>query len=422
MNTVQQDKMMPPAFTVMAKPSGPACNLHCSYCFYTEKENLFPGNGTYRMSDQLLEMFIRQKIHAHKSSQVHFAWQGGEPTLLGVAYFERMVELQKKYAQGKSVTNSFQTNGVLINEDWCRFFARNQFLIGISIDGPAHLHDRHRQYRNGSPSFDKVVRAIGLLKKFRIDFNTLTVVHRDNSAHALEVYNFLKETGSGFMQFIPVVERQAALPGKNGLALISPDSDEEAAVTDWSVDPVQYGQFLSAIYDVWVRNDVGKVFVQQFDVALEMWLGLPASVCVFGHTCGQAAVIEHNGDVYSCDHYVYPENRLGNLSEIPLAEMLVSGQQRRFGNDKLDSLPALCLSCEVRFACNGECPKHRFVKTAGEAQGLNYLCAGYRLFFSHIDPGMKFMAGEYRNGRAPANVMNWMKQRDLLISSHSKPE
>jgi uncharacterized protein len=422
MNTVQQGNMMPPAFTVMAKPSGPACNLHCHYCFYTEKEHLYPGKQHYRMSDELLELFIRQKIEAHKSSQVHFAWQGGEPTLLGVPYFEQVVELQKKYANGKSITNSFQTNGVLIDEAWCRFFAQNQFLIGISIDGPGHLHDRHRLNKNGRSSFDQVIHAIRLLKEYRIEFNTLTVVHWDNSGSALEVYNFLKEAGSGFMQFIPIVERQATRRGREGLALISPDSDEKAIVTEWSVDPVQYGQFLSTIFDEWVRYDVGKVFVQHFDVALEMWLGLPASICVFGHTCGQAIVIEHNGDTYSCDHYVYPVNKLGNLSRTTLAEMLVSDQQRKFGRDKLTLLPSACHSCEVRFACNGECPKHRFVKVEGEPHRQNYLCAGYRYFFNHIDPYMRFMANEYGNGRAPANVMNWIKHRDTQLKNNLKSE
>jgi uncharacterized protein len=422
MSTVQHDRKMPPAFTVMAKPSGPACNLQCDYCFYSEKGHLFPGVQQYRMSDELLELFIRQKTEAHTSGQVHFAWQGGEPTLMGVAYFERVVELQKKYAKGKTITNSFQSNGVLIDDAWCNFFAKNQFLIGISIDGPGPIHDRHRLNRNGRSSFDQVIHAISLLKKHRIEFNTLTVVHRDNSDKPLEVYGFLKEAGSGFMQFIPIVERLATRQGKDGLALVSPDSDEEAIVTEWSVDPLQYGLFLSAIFDEWVRHDVGKVFVQHFDTALELWLGLPPSVCVFGRTCGQAAVIEHNGDIYSCDHYVYPENKLGNLSLTPLVEMLVSDQQRKFGNDKLDLLPASCRSCEVRFACNGECPKHRFIKTDGEPCRQNYLCSGYKHFFNHIDPYMRFMANEYGNGRAPANVMNWMKHRDAQLKINSKPE
>ncbi len=374
------------------------------------------------MSDELLESFIRQKIEAHKSSQVHFAWQGGEPTLLGVPYFERVVELQKKYANGKSITNSFQTNGVLIDDAWCRFFVQNQFLIGISVDGPRHLHDRHRMNKNGGSSFDGVMHAIRLLKDYRVEFNTLTVVHSDNSGYALEVYNFLKEAGSGFMQFIPVVERKATGQAREGLALISPDSEEEARVTEWSVDPMQYGLFLSAIFDEWIRKDVGKIFVQHFDVALEMWLGLPASVCVFGHTCGQATVIEHNGDIYSCDHYVYPENKLGNLSHTSLVEMLASDQQRKFGKDKLSTLPSACHSCEVRFACNGECPKHRFVKAEGEPHRQNYLCAGYRYFFNHIDPYMRFMANEYGNGRAPANVMSWIKRQDSRVKDNLKSE
>jgi len=415
MNIVQHGNGLPPAFTVLAKPSGPACNLHCHYCFYSEKHRLFPGNTHSVMPDEILEQFIKQKIEAHQANEVSFAWQGGEPTLLGVPYFEKVVELQKKYAQGKIITNSFQTNGILIDEDWCRFFFRNQFLVGISIDGPRHLHDRHRVNKSGHSSFNQVIHAIELLKKYRVEFNTLTVVHRDNSGSALEVYNFLKEVGSGFMQFIPIVERLAPGLRRDGLALIPPGYAEDAKVTEWSVDPLQYGQFLSAIFDEWVRKDVGKIFVQHFDTALEVWLGMPSSICVFGHTCGQATVIEHNGDLYSCDHYVYPENKLGNLADTPLVKLLVSDQQRKFGNDKLDLLPACCHSCEVRFACNGECPKHRFVRVDGEPYMLNYLCAGYRHFFNHIDACMKFMANEFKNGKAPANVMNWVLNQDKNI-------
>lgn len=422
MRTNLQGTIIPPAFTVMAKPSGPACNLQCRYCFYSEKEKLYPEKQHYRMSDELVELFIRQKTEAHTSSQVHFAWQGGEPTLLGVSYFERVVEFQKKYARGKSISNSFQTNGILIDEDWCRFFKRNQFLVGISIDGPRHIHDIHRLNRSGRSSFDQVIHAIQLLKAYGVEFNTLTVVHKDNSESACEVYNFLKETGSGYMQFIPIVERLTSVHGRDGLSLISPDFTGEARVTDWSVDPLQYGKFLSAVFDEWVRKDVGKVFVQHFDVALEVWLGLPASVCVFGQTCGQATVIEHNGDVYSCDHFVYPQNKLGNLTDTPLVNMLASDTQRKFGMDKLDFLPASCRSCGVRFACNGECPKHRFVMSEGEPNRQNYLCAGYRYFFNHIDTCMKFMANEYKNRRAPANVMNWMNHPDTQVKNNLKPE
>jgi uncharacterized protein len=296
---------------------------------------------------------------------------------------------------------------VLLDDKWCRFLAANNFLVGISLDGPADIHDKYRLNKKGQSSFDQVMRAIQLLKKYRIEFNTLTVVHRDNGDRALEVYNFLKEAGSGFMQFIPIVERRALLPRKDGLTLISPGFTDDAEVTGWSVEPVQYGQFLCSIFDVWVRNDVGKVFVQLFDIALEMWLGLPASLCVFGQTCGQAAVIEHNGDIYSCDHYVYPENKLGNMMQTSLADLLGSKQQQKFGNEKIDLLPGCCRDCRYRFACNGECPKHRFLRIPGEEFALNYLCEGYKEFFSHIDPYMQFMAHELRNGRAPANVMHY---------------
>lgn len=396
----------------MAKPIGPICNLDCTYCFYLEKENLYPGKSNFAMPDDVLESYIKQHIEGHKIDRVGFAWQGGEPTLLGVDYFRKVVELQVKYAYGRQIDNAFQTNGVLLNDEWCSFFAENKFLIGLSIDGPAELHDRYRVNKGGKPSFEKVMRGIDFLKKHKVEFNTLTVLNRDNALYPLEVYNFLKETGSGFMQFIPIVERIPTGSAKGPFELVSPDFKQEADVTDWSVDSLQFGVFLSAIFDEWVRNDVGKYFVQVFDIALESWLGMEPGLCVFRKTCGSAMAIEHNGDLYSCDHYVYPENKLGNIMENPLISLVNSEQQHKFGMDKLDSLPQYCLDCEVRFACNGECPKHRFIKTPAGEDGLNYLCAGYKKFFNHIDPYMRFMANELKLNRAPANVVAWAKEKD----------
>jgi serine-type anaerobic sulfatase-maturating enzyme len=410
------------AFQVLAKPVGPICNLDCEYCFYLEKEKLFPkktgsdpGWQNFKMRPAILESFIKQKIEAQDVNTVNFIWQGGEPTLLGVDYFKKVVELQKKYSKGKKIENAFQTNGVLLNEEWCSFFSKNNFLIGISIDGPAKFHDKYRAYKGGQPSFKKVMRGINYLKQHNIEFNTLTVVNKENSFYPIEVYNFLKEAGSGYIQFIPVVER-IALQAESDLKLISPDYSGSAQVTDWSVDSVQFGNFLCKIFDEWVRKDVGKYFVQIFDVSLESWLGLKQSLCVFNETCGKALAIEHNGDVYSCDHYVYPENKLGNIVEQPLESLVYSDQQLKFGSDKKNNLPNYCLNCSVRFACNGECPKHRFIKTPDGEAGLNYLCAGYKKFFNHIDPYMKFMANELLNKRPPANVMLWKK------TSNSQPQ
>ncbi len=410
-----------PAFHIMTKPVGPICNLDCKYCFYLEKENLYPGKTDWAMPDEVLESYIRQTIEAQSVPVISFAWQGGEPTLLGVDYFEKVVAFQKKYAGGKRIENALQTNGVLLDDRWGEFLAVNKFLVGLSIDGPRELHDRYRVDKGGQPTFDRVTRGLGTLKKHGVEFNTLTVVQRHNSYHPLKLYRFLKEVGSGFMQFIPCVERIAEPAKPRGLVLISPGSAERARVTEWSVEPEQYGRFLSVIFDEWVRNDVGRIFVQLFDVALESWMGLEASLCVFREACGAAMAIEHNGDLYSCDHYVYPENKLGNILEHALESLVNSPQQRKFGLDKRDTLPRYCRECEVRFACNGECPKHRFIRTPDGEEGLNYLCAGYKIFFKHIDPYMQFMAEELRQGRPPANVMGWTRQRDVGESAPKRP-
>ncbi|HTB85176.1 MAG TPA: anaerobic sulfatase-maturation protein [Candidatus Sulfotelmatobacter sp.] len=404
------------AFHVMAKPTGPICNLDCKYCFYLEKEKLYPGKSTgqssWAMADDVLENYIRQYIEGQQVPVVNFAWQGGEPTLLGVEFFRKAVTLQKRHAGGKQITNAFQTNGVLLDDEWGAFFAENQFLVGISIDGPRELHDRYRVSKGGQPTFDRVMRGIECLKKHRVEFNTLTTVHRHNADHPLEIYRFLKEIGSGFMQFIPIVERVANAPGRDGLFLVAPGAEEAATVSPWSVEPLQYGKFLCAIFDEWVRGDVGRYFIQTFDVALESWVGVPQSLCVFRETCGAATVMEHNGDVYSCDHFVYPEYRLGNLMSEPLSALVNLPRQQKFGQDKRDKLPRQCRECEMLFACNGECPKHRFMRTPEGEPGLNYLCASYKLFFGHIDPYMCFMTDELAHARPPANVMQWALRRD----------
>ncbi|HEV2417589.1 MAG TPA: anaerobic sulfatase maturase [Terriglobia bacterium] len=412
MNLQTAEEAKPSGFHVMTKPVGPICNLDCKYCFYLEKESLYPTHSDWKMPDDVLESYIRQYIQAQSGGTVNFAWQGGEPTLLGVDYFRKVVELEKRYAGSKRVENAFQTNGILLDDRWVEFLAENHFLVGLSIDGPRELHDRYRVDKGGQATFDRVLRGLAYLKKHGVEFNTLTVVQRHNSRRPLDVYRFLKEAGSDFMQFIPIVERVAHQPDGDGLVLIGPAAEMAARVSDWSVEPLQYGKFLCAIFDEWVRNDVGRAYVQIFDVALEMWLGLPASLCVFRETCGSALALEHNGDLYCCDHFVYRENKLGNIMENPLESLVASDQQTKFGLDKRDTLPRYCRECDVRFACNGECPKHRFIHAPDGENGLNYLCAGYKLFFHHIDPYMRFMASELRAKRPPANVMQWTRLQD----------
>ena len=400
----------PTAFHVMTKPIGPICNLDCKYCFYLEKEKLYPGERTWKMSDEVLETYVRQYIEHQEAPQISFAWQGGEPTLLGVDFFRRAVELQKKYANGRTIHNAIQTNGTLLDEAWCEFLLANDFLVGLSIDGPRELHDAYRVDKQQRGTFDDVMRGLEMLRKHGVEFNTLTVVNRVNSRKPLEVYQFLKQAGSGFIQFIPLVERlpQTRLKVLD-LDLAAPpvpgETDDGASpVTDWSVRAHDYGEFLVRIFDQWVRRDVGRVFVQLFDVALGNWMGTGSSLCVFAEKCGTALAIEHNGDVFSCDHYVYPKYNLGNVMNRSLGEMVGSEQQRRFGSDKLDTLPQYCRRCEVRFACNGECPKHRFARTPDGEEGLNYLCPAYKRFFNHIDPYMRKMAALIKS-RQPASAI-----------------
>lgn len=380
-----------PGFHLLAKPTGAICNLGCRYCFFLSKKELYPGS-TFRMSDAILESYIRQYIGAQKAPLVTIAWQGGEPTLMGLPFFRKSIELVAKYRRpGMIIHNTVQTNGTLIDDEWCRFFKENNFLVGLSMDGPREIHDTYRVDKSGRPTFDKVIRAAKLLKKHKVDFNILTTVHAANGDHPLDVYRFLRDViRTEFIQFIPIVER-----------------DETGRIADWSVVPEQYGRFLISIYDEWIRRDVGKVFVQTFDASLAAWSGAFQRICIFSQTCGTALVLEHNGDLYSCDHFVDNSHLLGNIEEASMGKFAFSDTQRKFGQIKLDTLPKYCLKCEVRFACNGECPKNRFMKTPEGEPGLNYLCASYKEFFRHIDGSMRFMANELRQGRAPANILKY---------------
>lgn len=401
----------------MTKPIGSRCNLDCSYCFYLEKEKLYTDAGGMRMKPEVLETYVRDYIAAQPGPVVSFAWQGGEPTLLGVDFFRQAVALQQRYANGKTIDNAFQTNGVLLDDEWGVFLKENRFLVGVSIDGPRELHDAYRVDKGNKPTFDRVMAGIEVLKRHQVEFNTLTTVHRKNSPHPLLVYRFLKEIGSGYIQFIPIVERNAANPD-SGLWLAPPPDHEDASalddqVTAWSVRPVEYGNFLTAIFDDWIKTDVGRVFVQHFDSALANWAGAPAGICIFSEKCGRALAVEHNGDVYSCDHYVYPRYQLGNLMNTTLASLVDSPQQKAFGEAKSATLPRYCRECPVRFACHGECPKHRFLKTPAGEPGLNYLCAGYKKFFTHIDSPMKTMAALLAMRQAPANIMQMPRSQWL---------
>ena len=420
MTTSAPATQAPSACHVMAKPSASVCNLDCTYCFYLEKEKLYaPAQENWKMSEEVLELYVQQQIEAQDVPGVDFAWQGGEPTLMGIEFFRRAVELQKQYGEGKKITNAFQTNGILLDDEWGAFLAENEFLVGLSIDGPREFHDRYRVDKGQKPTFDRVVAALNVLAKHKVEFNTLTVVQHHNADHPLEVYRFLKDLGSHFMQFIPIVERAAREPADDGLELIGPTFEGRAKVTGWSVGSAQYGKFLARIFDEWVSGDVGERFVQIFDVSLGSWLGQDASLCIFAETCGNALIIEHNGDLYSCDHFVYPEYKLGNVKDWSIRDMVASPEQRKFGQDKKDSLPQFCRECEYLFACHGGCPKQRFTRTPSGEEGLNYLCKGYKIYFKHVAPYMEFMARELQNGRPAANVMEWVRHRDAAREAAS---
>ncbi len=391
-------------FGLITKPIGSKCNLNCTYCYYLEKENLYHHSGSFRMNDALLENYIRQYIDAQPDNAVSFVWQGGEPGLLGIDFYKKVLAYQKKYAAGKIIENAFQTNGTLINEDWCLFLRDNNFLVGISIDGPEKLHNKYRQTRTGSPTFESVMKAIYLFNKHRVEYNTLTTLNNHNAEFPVEIYTFLKSIGSRFIQFLPVVERIEENEGKPG-GLLPVDYQGKAQVTPWSVDSVQFGKFMITVFDEWVKQDVGAVFVQLFDATLANWIGESPGVCMYAPICGRSAVIEHNGDVYSCDHMVFPEYFLGNINQDSLAELMNGMQQQVFGQDKYSKLPGKCLKCKFLNACYGECPKKRFNYTDENEYGLNYLCEGYYNFYGHVAPYMNFMVSELKNKRSPGNIM-----------------
>lgn len=415
-----------PSFHAIAKPIGPICNLDCSYCYYLEKESLYPAGSRWRMNDEVLEAYVRQYIEGQAAPEISFVWQGGEPMLLGLDFFRKVTELQKRYAGGKTIYNDLQTNGTLLDEPWADFLAENNVLVGLSLDGPREIHDRYRLDKRQQGTFDAVMRGLELLRQRKVQFNTLSVVTRESQHKPLEIYRFLKQAGAQVMQFIPVVERSAGpMAGLAGLDFAEPPramcgagervgGDEASPVTPWSVDALAYGQFLSAIFDEWVRNDVGHTYVQIFEVMLGIWAGRPSTLCVFSETCGNAPAVEHNGDVYSCDHYVYPRYRLGNLASDHLGDLMSDARQRRFGADKADTLPAYCRACDVRFACNGECPRHRFIYTPDGEAGLNYLCAGYKHFLHHIDPHLRVMLALLQRGEPPARIMQLLREHEAM--------
>ncbi len=419
--TMKASPMIPTAFHIMTKPRGAICNLDCKYCYFLSKEMLYPGSR-FRMADELLENYTRQYIESQRTPEVTFAWQGGEPTLMGLEFFQQAMKYQQKYARpGMKIHNALQTNGTLLDEAWAQFFKEHDFLIGLSVDGPRELHDAYRVNKGGAGSFDQVMRGWQLLVDVGVEYNILCTVHAANQDYPLEVYRFFRdELRTQFVQFIPIIERAttAVLPLAN-VGWSERDGGERSLymqagteVTHRSVSAEGYGRFLSTIFDEWVRHDVGSMYVQMFDVALGAWLGQPGALCVFAPTCGNALALEHNGDLYSCDHYVEPAYHLGNIQDDLLIDLVASPQQRQFGQDKLTALPRYCQECEVRFACHGGCPKNRFITTPDGEAGLNYLCAGYKTFFKHVDRPMRIMARLLQQRRAPAEIMTLLAAED----------
>ncbi|KPK13400.1 MAG: anaerobic sulfatase maturase [Anaerolineae bacterium SG8_19] len=410
----------PPAYHLLVKPTGAICNLDCKYCFFLSKEMLYPGSR-FRMADELLETYIRQLLESHRIPEVTIAWQGGEPTLMGLDFFKRSVELAEKYKKpGQRISHTMQTNGTKLDDDWCAFFKAHDFLIGLSVDGPKEIHDTYRVNKGGEGSFDQVMRGWEYLRKHEVEYNILCTVHAANADFPLEVYRFFRdELETQFVQFIPIIERATA----DFLPLANQGWSERVGgerplyiqdghlVTERSVQAEQYGHFLVEIFEEWVRHDVGQVYVQLFDVTLGSWVG-QHNLCIFSPTCGNALALEHNGDLYSCDHYVEPDYLLGNIKDSHMIELVASDKQRQFGQDKMTTLPRYCQECEVRFACHGGCPKNRFINTPGGEPGLNYLCAGYKMFFNHVNRPMTTMANLLREQRAPAEIMKLYADED----------
>ena len=393
---------------VMLKPAGAHCNLACKYCYYLEKNNLYDKSHRHIMSDELLEQFTREYIEAQTMPQVLFTWHGGEPLMRSIDFYKKALTLQKKYARGRRIDNVIQTNGTMLTDEWCEFFAQNNWLVGISIDGPQEFHDHYRLTSTGNPSWQKVMHGIELLKKHHVEWNAMAVVNAYNANHPLEFYHFFKDNGCQYLQFTPIVERLTK--HQDGRTLASLADDKEIPLADFSVTPEQWGSFLCAIFDEWVRNDVGKMFVEIFDCTLANWMGVLPGICAYSKNCGHAGVMEHNGDVYSCDHFVFPEYKLGNIRDHTLIEMLYGDKQHAFSRLKHTSLPRQCKECDMEFACHGECPKNRFEKDKYGEPGLNYLCKGYYQYYYHVAPYMDFMKRELQAQRPPANIMDALKR------------
>lgn len=390
---------------VMLKPAGSLCNLRCKYCYYLEKNALYTEQKNHVISDEMLDKFIREYIEAQTSPDVLFCWHGGETLMRPISFYRRAIELQRKYARGRRIDNTIQTNATMLTDEWCEFFRENNFLVGVSIDGPQEFHDEYRRTATGKPTFHKVMQGIRLLNKHNVEWNALAVVNDFNADYPLEFYNFFKEIGCHYIQFTPIVERR--IERNDGLSL-APGMEEGGELVDVSVTPEQWGKFLCTIFDEWVRHDVGTYFIQIFDATLANWAGVQPGLCSLAKECGHAGVMEFNGDVYSCDHFVYPEHLLGNINEKTITEMMYGEKQREFAKLKHELLPQQCRECPVEFACHGECPKNRFTRDKYGNPGLNYLCKGYRQFFEHVKPYMDFMKGELDAKRPPSNVMNFV--------------
>lgn len=415
----------PMAFNIMIKPAGSLCNLDCNYCYYLDKAEIYGGKEPV-MTLEMLETCIREYIAANDVQEVMFNWHGGEPLVLGLDFYRKAVALEQKYAGDKIIRNTIQTNGTLLTQEWASFFRDNDFLVGISVDGPQDIHDKYRKDKGGAPTFDKVMRGVSLLYRNNVQYNTMTTVNHASEGRGLEVYEFLKSIGSRYMQFMPVVEHVKYPEGKNGKPLkyarphIVDPSEEGASIAPWSVGSMAFGKFMCEIFDSWVLADVGRYFVNLFDAALARWCGVMPGTCAYAETCGGNSVIEHNGDVYPCDHFVYPQYRLGNILENDLRTMMTSQEQVRFGISKRNSLPGRCVRCRYRFACNGECPKHRFNVTESGQTGLNALCDGYFMFYSHVEPYMDKMKELLDSHQAPAGVMPWARLKAMGASMSGK--
>ena len=415
----------PMAFNIMIKPAGSLCNLDCNYCYYLDKAEIYGGKEPV-MTLEMLETCIREYIAANDVQEVMFNWHGGEPLVLGLDFYRKAVALEQKYAGDKIIRNTIQTNGTLLTQEWASFFRDNDFLVGISVDGPQDIHDKYRKDKGGAPTFDKVMRGVSLLYRNNVQYNTMTTVNHASEGRGLEVYEFLKSIGSRYMQFMPVVEHVKYPAGKNGKPLkyarphIVDPSEEGASIAPWSVGSMAFGKFMCEIFDSWVLADVGRYFVNLFDAALARWCGVMPGTCAYAETCGGNSVIEHNGDVYPCDHFVYPQYRLGNILENDLRTMMTSQEQIRFGISKRNSLPGRCVRCRYRFACNGECPKHRFNVTESGQTGLNALCDGYFMFYSHVEPYMDKMKELLDSHQAPAGVMPWARLKAMGASMSGK--